>query len=122
MSESLTVAQQLRCAALEAARCAFSDRELSTGGFLSSASQFETYLVTGLVRTGGRFQSAVEVGAEGVSVTVEAPGLDSGVTERLRVAVAGVLGQPHPFLCDRCGKPFMSKECGHVQPARGVVR
>ncbi len=77
-------------------------------------------------------------------MTVEAPGLDSGVIERLRVAVAGVLAQQKATvelaeagqlstleageyvikatdllgLCVQCGKPF----CNHVQPARGTVR
>lgn len=92
MSESLTAAQQLRVTALEAARLAFSDRELTTGGFLSSASQFDTFLTSGLVRTGPNWQSAVEIGGHGVSVMVEAPGLTPEVTERLRTAVAGVLG------------------------------
>ncbi len=82
--------EHMRCVALEAAsRCVLPDT--STSGLLSRARQAETYLTTGLVRTGAQFLSAVEIGGEGVSVTVEAPGLDSGVVDRLRVAVAGVL-------------------------------
>lgn len=93
----------------------------STGFFLSSARQFETYLLTGLSQTGPRLLQGTQVGAEGVSVLVDGD-LTPDLAERIRVAVAGVLSQPHPFLCDQCGEPFMSTACTHVQPARGVVR
>lgn len=89
--ESLTKAEQFRCIALQAASRAFAYKELSTSGVLSSASQFETYLLTGLVRTGGSWQSAAEVGANGVSVMVEAPGLKPETVEAIRAAVKAAL-------------------------------
>jgi hypothetical protein len=91
MSESLTQAQQLRCIALEAARLAFSDRELTTSGFLSSASQFETFLATGLIRTGPKWLTGTEVGVERVSVMVEGPELDPADVEAVAKAVRSVL-------------------------------
>jgi len=61
------------------------------GHFLSTARQFETYLVTGLSQTGPRNQQGTQVGRDGLSVLVDAEGLTSELVTRLRIAVAGVL-------------------------------
>lgn len=62
-----------------------------TGHFLSSARQFETYLLTGMSQTGPRNQQGVQVGVEGLSVLVDGYDLTTEQIESLRVAVAGAL-------------------------------
>jgi hypothetical protein len=82
---------ETRTLALDAA-CRISREGESTSGVLSRASQIETYLTSGLIRTGPQWESGVEVGVEGVSVIVHGKQeLTADVVKRLRVAVAGVL-------------------------------
>jgi hypothetical protein len=61
-----------------------------TGHFLSSARQFETYLLTGVTQTGSRNLQGVQVGHEGLSVLVDGYDLTTERVESLRAAVAGV--------------------------------
>ncbi len=90
MSDQLTPAEHMRCVALEAAgRCA--QPGATTSGLLSRAFQCETYLLTGLIRTGPKWQSAAEVGTEGVSVMVEGPDLTREQLEGIGLAVRAVI-------------------------------
>jgi hypothetical protein len=90
MSDQITPAEHRRCVALEAAgRCA--EPGMTTSGLLSRAFQCETYLVTGLIRTGPKWQNAAEVGTEHVSVMVEGPDLQPSVLADVARAVRAVL-------------------------------
>lgn len=80
---------ETRIAALDAA-CRISEEGTSTSGVLSRASQIETYLRTGLIRTGPSWESGVEIGVEGVSVLVRGE-LSPVVVEDLRLSVKQVL-------------------------------
>ena len=90
MSEHLSRAEQLRCVALEAASRAVQPGT-ATSGLLSRAYQCETYLATGLVRTGPAWLAAAEVGYEGVSVLVEAERLSETMAARVREAVRALV-------------------------------
>lgn len=59
-----------------------------TGHFLSTARQFETYLVTGLSQTGPRNQQGAQVGREGLSVLVDGERLSPATVDAIRQAVA----------------------------------
>jgi len=63
----------------------------SIGYVFSSARQFETYILTGLTKTGPRGMTGAQIGSEGVSVVVDGIDLAPEMVESLRVAVAGVL-------------------------------
>jgi hypothetical protein len=90
MSDQLSPAEHRRCVALEAAgRCA--EPGTATSGLLSRAFQCETYIVTGLIRTGPRWLTGTECGTERVSIIVEAPDLSVPEVEKIRAALAGVL-------------------------------
>lgn len=69
--QDLSSAEHMRCVAVEAAsRCV--EPGTPTSGLLSRSQQIESYLTTGLFRTGARGASGVQVGYEGVSVLVDA--------------------------------------------------
>lgn len=82
--------ERIRVASLEAAG-RVAEPGTPTSGLLSRASQCETYVRTGLIRTGGKWLSGAEVGWGGVSVMVEAEGLSAVVAARVREAVKAVL-------------------------------
>lgn len=86
----LSAGLRVRIAALQGAgQCVEPGTPTST--LLSRASQCETYLLTGLVRTGPRWESGAEVGVEGVSVMVYGPGLTPEQLEGIGLAVRAVL-------------------------------
>jgi hypothetical protein len=86
----LSYDERIRIASLEAAS-RVADPGTPTSGLLSRASQCETYIRTGLIRTGPKWLAGAEVGVERVSVMVEGPELDPADVEAVAKAVRSVL-------------------------------
>lgn len=88
--QDLSSAEHMRCVAVEAAsRCV--EPGTPTSGLLSRSQQIESYLATGLFRTGARGASGVQVGYEGVSVLVDAEALTLERAQAVAGAVREVL-------------------------------